>query len=107
MDRDGRDERTVELGAEDARSGEERSVPADWRDDGSAELTREDAELAMTDGELAAAAARSAQVEAQVLELAELEVTLERLRQLRDRVEQRQLEADDWALIAALVREEM
>jgi hypothetical protein len=38
-------------------------------------------------------------------ELAVLEVALDRLRQLRDRIDQRQLELDDWALIDALVRE--
>jgi hypothetical protein len=32
---------------------------------------------------------------------------LERLRELYRRVEQQQLEPDDWALLAALVREEM
>jgi hypothetical protein len=37
----------------------------------------------------------------------QLEDTLERLRQLYRRVEQQQLEPDDWALLASLVREEM
>lgn len=37
----------------------------------------------------------------------QLEDTLERLRQLHRRAEQQQLEPDDWALLAALVREEM
>jgi hypothetical protein len=39
--------------------------------------------------------------------LERLEDTLERLRQLYRRVEQQQLEPDDWALLAALVQEEM
>jgi hypothetical protein len=39
--------------------------------------------------------------------LEQIEDTLERLRQLYRRVEQQQLEPDDWALLAALVREEM
>ena len=37
----------------------------------------------------------------------QLEETLERLRELYRRVEQQQLEPDDWDLLAALVREEM
>ena len=68
-------------------------MPADWRDDRIAELerelAREDAELAMKDG---ATPER-------------LEVTLDRLRQLRHRIDQRQLEHDDWVLLGALVRE--
>ena len=65
--------------------GDERSVAANWRDERIAERERE---LAREDAELAV-----------------LEVTLDRLRQLRDRIDQRQLELDDWALIDALVRE--
>ena len=37
----------------------------------------------------------------------QLEDTLEKLRELYRRVEQQELEADDWDLLAALVREEM
>ena len=37
----------------------------------------------------------------------QLEDTLEKLRELYRRVEQQQLEPDDWDLLAALVREEM
>jgi hypothetical protein len=68
-------------------------VAADWRDDRIAklerELAREDAELAMKDGAT----------------LERLEVTLDRLRKLRHRIDQRQLEHDDWVLLGALVRE--
>ena len=82
--------------------GDERSVPANWRDDQVAELARElareDAELAVKDGDVAAVAALDATPE-------QLEVTLDRLRQLHHRIDQRQLEPDDWALLAALIRE--
>jgi hypothetical protein len=54
-------------------------------------IVRESMELAAKEGET----------------LEQLEDTLERLRQLYRRVEQQQLEPDDWALLAALVREEM
>ena len=54
-------------------------------------IARENAELVAKEGET----------------LEQLEDTLERLRQLYRRVEQQQLEPDDWALLAALVREEM
>lgn len=54
-------------------------------------VIRESTELAAKEGET----------------LEQLEDTLERLRQLYRRVEQQQLEPDDWALLAALVREEM
>jgi molybdopterin converting factor small subunit len=54
-------------------------------------IGRENAELVAKEGET----------------LEQLEDTLERLRQLYRRVEQQQLEPDDWTLLAALVREEM
>jgi hypothetical protein len=68
-------------------------VPADWRDDGIAELERE---LAREDADLATKDSATP---------AQLEVTLDRLRQLRRRIDQRQLEHDDWVLLGALVRE--
>jgi hypothetical protein len=65
-------------------------VPVDGRGDRVGELEREFAgELGRDDAERA-----------------RLEVTLEleRLRQLRRRIDQRQLEPDDWALLGALIR---
>jgi hypothetical protein len=70
--------------------GDEHAVPADGRDhDRIAELACEDAELA-----------NGATLE-------QLGATLDKLRQLRHRVDQRQLEPDDWSLLCALLREEM
>ena len=70
--------------------GDEHAVPADGRDDDRiAELASENAELA-----------NGATLE-------QLAATLDKLRQLRHRVDQRQLEPDDWALLCALLREEM
>ena len=40
-------------------------------------------------------------------ELTEIRVTLERLRQLRSRIDEGRLEPDDRALLAALVRQEI
>ena len=40
-------------------------------------------------------------------ELARIQATLERLRELRRRIGQRQLEPDDWALLLALLGETM
>ena len=57
------------------------------------EAAREDAELVLKDGEPAT--------------LEQLEATLKRLRQLRDRIERQQLEADDWGLLRAVIRETM
>lgn len=39
--------------------------------------------------------------------LEQLEVEVQRLRHLLDRVEQRQLEADDWALLIDVLKEEL
>ena len=68
-------------------------MPADGRDDQVAELA---SELAREADELA---------NGETLE--QLEVTIDELRQLRQRVEQRQIEPDDWALLRTLVQEEM
>jgi hypothetical protein len=40
-------------------------------------------------------------------ELAQIRLILDRLRQLRRRIGQRQLEPDDWALLRALIAETM
>lgn len=64
-------------------------MPVDERDDRNGEAGRE----------LAGEAERNA------AELAELQATLEGLRQLRGRIAQRQLEPDDWALFLALLDE--
>ena len=71
-------------------------MPVDWRDDRVGELERE------LVGEDAALAGLQ---EGATLE--QLEVTLDRLRQLRDRAKQRQLEPEDWALLSALLQAEM
>ncbi len=64
-------------------------MPVDGRDGRIGELEREFArELGRDDAELA-----------------RLEVMLDRLRQLRHRIDQRQLEPDDWALLGALLGE--
>lgn len=64
-------------------------MPVDRRDDRIGESEREFArELGRDDAELV-----------------RLEVMLDRLRQLRHRIDQRQLEPDDWALLGALMRE--
>jgi hypothetical protein len=39
--------------------------------------------------------------------LEQLQDTLDRLRQVLDRAQQRQLEADDWALVTAVIQAEM
>ena len=70
-------------------------MPRNWRQHRIAELerqfAREEAGLALTD---------DATPE-------QLKAALDRLRQLGHRVEQRQLEPDDWALIRALILESM
>ena len=71
-------------------------MPVDWRDDRVGEL---EGELVGEDAALAGLK------EGATLE--QLEVTLDRLRQLRDRAEQRQLEPEDWALLSALLGAEM
>jgi hypothetical protein len=37
----------------------------------------------------------------------QFEATLNRLRQVRDRAKRRQLEADDWAIVTAVIQAEM
>jgi hypothetical protein len=78
--------------------GDERAVPTNSRDPRIAELelefARDDADIALAKKDDAAT-------------LEQLEARLDRLRQLRDRIDQRQLEPEDWALLRALIREEM
>lgn len=77
-------------------------MPTDWRDDEGTgerrrELAREDAAvvaLVSKDGELA------------MLEQ-QLDVPLDRLHLLRDRIERQQLEPDDRALLSAMILEVM
>ena len=70
-------------------------MPANWRGDRSAELegkcAREEADLAMSDDAT----------------LEEIEATLDRLRKLQNRVERQELEPDDWALLRAMIEEEL
>ena len=66
-------------------------MPVDERDDRMGEVERElGGELGRDDAELA-----------------QIQATLERLRELRRRIGQRQLEPDDWALLLALIGETM
>jgi len=76
--------------------GDERFMPADSDDDRSGELEQQGV------GEDAAVAGLK---EGATLE--QLEVALNRLRQVRDRAIQRQLEPEDWALLSAVIEEEM
>jgi len=70
--------------------GDERWVAVDERDDRIGEVERElGSELGRDDAELA-----------------QMQATLDRLRELRRRIGQRQLESDDWALLRALIQEE-
>jgi hypothetical protein len=71
-------------------------MATDGRDNGKAERERE---LALSDAELV--------VREEGATLEELTDSLDRLQQLLQRVEQRQLEPDDWALLRAVVDLEM
>jgi len=71
-------------------------VAASWLDDRIAELEQKFAreEAALPPGEVGA-------------RLEPIEVALDELRGLRDRIQKRQLEPSDWAVIDALLREMM
>ncbi len=73
------------------RIGDERWVPMDGRNERSVEVGRE----------------LGSELEGDEAELAQIRATLERLRQLRRRINEGRLEADDRALLLALVDEEM
>jgi len=71
-------------------------MPVDRRDDQVGELERE---LVREDDALAGLKEDAT--------LEQFEATLNRLRQVRERAKQRQLEPDDWALLRAVIEEEM
>ena len=71
-------------------------MPEDSRDDRDGELEQE---LVREDDALAGLREDAPQEQ--------FEATLNRLRQVRDRAMRRQLEPDDWAILRAVIEEEM
>lgn len=71
--------------------GDECWVPTDERDDRIEEAERE----------------RRGELERDEAELAEIQITLKRLHELRGRIKRQELEPGDWAFFRALIEEEM
>jgi hypothetical protein len=74
----------------------ERFMPVDGRDDRFGKLERE-----LVDEDAALAGLKEEAT------LEQLEATLNRLRQVLQRAKQRQLEPDDWAILSAVLQEEV